>query len=121
MTENLDRLKRAAAHLSQRQGWRPTRATPGSVRETIAHKIRAIDPLAPDFDSLAPTIRRIRLMVEFGDALLNDPAFATSREVQQTMLSHESIRAQLQSLLRAARVQPAEIQLAVQRVLRDQL
>jgi hypothetical protein len=82
-----------------------TGATPGSVRETIAHKIRAIDPLAPDFDSLAANLFvESVLAAEFGDALLNDPAFRDiMREVQQTMLSHESIRAQLQSLLRALR------------------
>jgi hypothetical protein len=75
------------------------------VRETVARKIRTIDPLAPDFDRTAASLFiESVLTAEFGDALLNDPAFReTMRDVQHAMLSNESIRAQLQTLLRELR------------------
>lgn len=107
MAENLDRLKRAgklpsppAPRIAANPG-----ATSGSVREIVARKIREIDPLAPDFDRLAASLFiESVLTAEFGDTLLNDPAFRdVMSDVQQAMLSHESIRGQLQSLLRALR------------------
>jgi hypothetical protein len=107
MTENLERLRRAGKLPSQAAP--KSAASPGattqSVRETVARKIRAIDPLAPDFDRLAANVFvESVLTAEFGDALLNDPAFRDMmREVQQAMLSHEQVREQLQSVLRALR------------------
>jgi len=107
MTENLDRLKRAGKLPAQpaRKSAADPRATIASVQETLAHKIRSIDPLEPDFDGRAARLFiESVLTAEFGDTLLNDPAFHDMiSEVQQAMLSHEAIRGQLQSLLQTLR------------------
>jgi len=107
MTENLERLKRAGKLPSQPAPRAGANAgsTSGSVREVVARKIRAIDPLAPDFDRLAASVFiESVLTAEFGDALVNDAAFRDMMsDVQQAMLSHEPIRGQLQSLLRGLR------------------
>jgi len=107
MTQNLDRLKRAGKLPSQ-QAPRPSGSSnvaSSSVRETVARKIHAIDPLAPDFDRAAASVFIESVLTgEFGDALLNDPAFREiMHDVQHAMLSNESVRAQLQTLLRELR------------------
>jgi len=107
MTENLERLKSAGKLPSQSAAKLASKSsgTSSSVRETIARKIRAIDPLTADFDNRAGNLFiESVLAAEFGHSLLNDPAFRdVVREVQQSMLSQESVRRELQSLVRGLR------------------
>jgi hypothetical protein len=107
MTENLDRLRRTGKLSSRPTSKSAADASAASVstQETVARKIRAIDPRASDFDQRASSVLiESVLTAEFGDTLLNGPAFHDLlSEVQHTMLSDESIRAQLQTLLRALR------------------
>jgi hypothetical protein len=106
MTENLDRLRRTGKLPPQAPKSAASRgATPESVRETVARKIKAIDPRTLDYDRLATNVFvESVLTAEFGDALLNDPAFRDMLgEVQRTVLSHESVRGQLLLVLHALR------------------
>src|SRR5690348_9858087 len=107
MAENLDGLKRTGKDPS-RVATRPTvgsSAMSPSIPEIVARKIRTMDPLAPDFDQQASSVYiESVLIAEFGDRLVNNPAFHDMLSaVQKTMLSDETIRIQLQSLLRGLR------------------
>jgi hypothetical protein len=107
MAENLDRLKRSG-QLPSGAALKPAAnagASLTSTQEIVARKIRAIDPRSPDFDAQAGAVFiETVLTAEFGDTLLNSPAFQEMLgTVRHAMLADETIHAQLHSLLRAMR------------------
>jgi hypothetical protein len=106
MSENLERLRRSGKFPSPPASKSaPAGAVSASIQDTVAHKIRSIDPLEPDFDHHAAGVFiESVLTAEFGDNLLNDPGFQDMLSaVRSTMMSDERIRTQLQSLLRGLR------------------
>src|SRR5690349_5912155 len=78
MAENLERLRRTGKLTSQTTA-KPaadSSAMSASTQDIVTRKIRALDPRAPDFDQRAGGVFiESVLTAEFGDTLLNSPAF----------------------------------------------
>lgn len=95
MSENLERLRRAGgvapgARSLPRIGARPVAPT---LRQTLARRLRALDPVDPNYQRKATSLFVESVLVsEFGDGAINDPGFQrVVRDVAATMGAERAV------------------------------
>ena len=110
MSENLDKLRRGG---NSAAGARTPPAVTGqavapSLRQTLARRIRSLDPDEPQFRERAVALLVESILVsEFGEGMINDSGFRVLiRDVAATLVAEPAIAADLADLLTELRASP---------------